>query len=60
MWVFAVSKKEISYLFPLSALNYVAVAVGGMLLFGELISAGRWLGIAVVVVGVVLMQRSGR
>ncbi len=60
MWVFAVSKREISYLFPLSALNYVLVAVGGKVLFREAISPGHWLGIMVVVFGVVLMQRDGR
>ncbi len=60
MWVFAVSKREISYLFPLSAMNYVVVALGGKLLFGEAISGARWLGILVVVAGVVLMQWFGR
>lgn len=59
-WVFAVSKREISYLFPLTALNYVLVAVGGRLLLAEPIPPSRWLGIAVVVVGVVVMQLSGR
>ena len=60
LWILAVSKREISYLFPLSAMNYVLVAIGGMALFGESIPAGRWLGILVVVVGVVLMQWWGR
>jgi drug/metabolite transporter (DMT)-like permease len=60
LWVLAVSKREISYLFPLSAMNYVLVAIGGMVLFGEAIPAGRWAGILVVVSGVVLMQWWGR
>lgn len=60
LWVLAVSKREISYLFPLSAMNYVLVAIGGMVLFGEAIPVGRWLGILVVVAGVVLMQWWGR
>lgn len=60
LWVFAVSKREISYLFPLSAMNYVLVAIGGMVLFGEGIPSSRWVGIAVVVAGVVLMQWWGR
>ncbi len=57
-WIFAVSKREISYLFPLTALNYVVVAFGGRLLFGESIPLKRWVGILVVVCGVVLMNRS--
>jgi len=59
MWVFAVSKRDISYLFPLSALNYVVVALGGTWLFGEDIPDMRWLGILVVFAGVWLMQRWG-
>jgi drug/metabolite transporter (DMT)-like permease len=59
MWVFAVSKREISYLFPLSALNYVVVALGGVWLFGEKIPSSRWTGILVVFAGVWLMQRWG-
>lgn len=58
MWVFAVSRKEISYLYPLTALNYALIALGGKLLFGEVISTARWFGIAVVMFGVILMQRS--
>lgn len=58
MWVFAVSRKEISFLYPLTALNYGLVAVGGHVLFSENISTGRWVGIAIVILGVLLMQRS--
>jgi drug/metabolite transporter (DMT)-like permease len=60
MWIFAVSKYDISYVFPISALNYVLVTLGGKFLFGELIPAKRWAGVAVVIVGVALMQSSGR
>jgi len=59
LWILAVSKREISYLFPLSALNYVVVALGGKWLFGESIPGARWLGILVVFAGVWLMQRWG-
>ena len=60
MWVFAVSKHDISYVFPITALNYVLVTLGGMFLFAEVITAKRWLGICVVIVGVAIMQSSGR
>jgi uncharacterized membrane protein len=60
MWVFAVSKRDISYIFPIAALNYVVVTLGGVILFAEEISPKRWLGVAVVVLGVALMQTTGR
>jgi multidrug transporter EmrE-like cation transporter len=60
MWIFAVSRRDISYLYPLTALNYAAIALGGRVLFGEAVSAGRCVGIAVVIVGVILMQWAAR
>jgi len=58
LWIKAVSSRNISFLYPLTALNYVIVSIGGKLFFNETISTGRWIGIAVVVLGVALLQRS--
>lgn len=60
LWIYAVSHRHISFLFPLTALTYAIVAVGGKVMFGEVISAGRWLGIGVVVIGVAMLQLSDR
>lgn len=60
MWIFAVSKRDISYVFPITALNYVLVVLSGKLLFAEIVPLKRWLGVAVVIVGVALMQRTAR
>jgi drug/metabolite transporter (DMT)-like permease len=60
LWIFAVSRKEISFLYPLTAANYAVIAVGGQMLFGESVSTLRWAGIAVVMVGVILMNRSSQ
>ena len=57
-WLKAVSRAAISYLYPLSACSYAVVAVGGRLLFGEHIHAGRWVGIAVITVGVAMLAGS--
>lgn len=60
LWIYAVSHRQISMLYPLTALTYAIVAVGGKVLFGEMISTGRWLGICVVVIGVAMLQFSNR
>lgn len=60
LWIYAVSQRHISFLYPLNALTYVAVALGGKFMFGEAISSQRWLGIAVVVIGVGMLQLSAR
>ena len=58
LWVYAVSQRHISFLYPLTALTYAIVAVGGRVFFGETISPGRWAGITVVVIGVAMLQLS--
>jgi uncharacterized membrane protein len=58
LWIRAVASRNISFLYPLTALNYVIVSIGGKLFFKEAISAGRWTGIAIVVAGVALLQFS--
>jgi drug/metabolite transporter (DMT)-like permease len=60
LWIRAVSRQSISFLYPLTALNYVIVSVGAKLFFNETISAGRCVGIAVVVLGVAMLQLSMR
>lgn len=60
LWIRAVSRQNISFLYPLTALNYVIVSVGGKLFFHETLSAGRCIGIAVIVLGVALLQLSAR
>lgn len=60
LWIYAVSQRNISFLYPLTALTYVIVALGGKFIFGELISGQRWLGIGIVVIGVAMLQLSAR
>lgn len=60
LWIYAVSQRNISFLYPLTALTYVIVALGGKFVFFEVISLGRWLGIVVVMLGVGLLQLSAR
>jgi uncharacterized membrane protein len=60
LWIRAVASKNISFLYPLTALNYVIVTVGARIFFNEKISVGRWTGIAVVVLGVAMLHRSAK
>ena len=51
---------EVSFVVPFSALSYLAGAIGARVLLGERITRSRWLGIATVTVGVVLVWWSKR
>ncbi len=58
VWVLAVSKAQLSFLYPFMALSYVLVALFSLLLFKEDVGVLRWLGIVVICAGVFLVARS--
>jgi drug/metabolite transporter (DMT)-like permease len=49
------SIEKVSFVVPVTALSYVAGALGGMLFLGERISLRRWTGIVLVCIGVTLV-----
>lgn len=57
-WILAVSKAEISHIYPFMALSYVLVALFSFLIFKEDVNALRWAGIIVICIGVFLVSRS--
>lgn len=57
-WIIAVSKAELSFIYPFMALSYVLVAVFSLLIFKEDINTLRWVGIVVICVGVFFVSRS--
>lgn len=59
-WMKAVSQKEISFLYPLSSVNYVLVAAISVVIFHEVVSARRAAGVIVIVLGMILMTRERR
>jgi uncharacterized membrane protein len=57
-WILAISKAELSQIYPFMALSYVLVALFSFLIFKEDVTALRWVGIVVICVGVFLVSRS--
>ena len=57
-WLLAVSKAQLSFIYPFMALSYVFVALFSLLVFKEDVTIFRWLGILVICIGVFLMSRS--
>jgi drug/metabolite transporter (DMT)-like permease len=49
------SFQDVSFVVPVSALSYAAGAFGAKAFLGERISKNRWLGIAVVCIGVTIV-----
>ena len=51
----ALSRLELSYVLPMTAVGYVLTALVAWKFLGETISLGRWLGMALIGVGTVLV-----
>jgi len=59
-WMAAVAQKEISFLYPLTSVNYVFVVAISAIYFHEFISTRRGIGVALIVAGVILINRKSR
>ncbi|MDR2852405.1 MAG: EamA family transporter [Burkholderiaceae bacterium] len=59
VWIVALSRVQVSVAYPMLSIGYIVNALLAWWLFGENLNAQRWLGIAVIIVGVVLVARSG-
>jgi multidrug transporter EmrE-like cation transporter len=59
IWIVALSRIDVSIAYPMLSVGYVVNALLAMFLFGEAVSFQRWLGIAVILIGVTLVARSG-
>lgn len=57
-WIAALTRLNLSVAYPFLALNFVLVALVARLVLGESIPLLRWLGIAVICGGILLVARS--
>lgn len=60
LWFAAVAQKNISYLYPLAATNYVLLGIAGHFLLHEQMGLVRWAGISVMAVGIALLSKTDR
>lgn len=58
VWIMALSRVEVSIAYPMLSIGYVVNAVLARWLFGEILTTQKLLGIAVIIVGVVIVARS--
>lgn len=58
IWIMALSRVEVSIAYPMLSIGYVINAALAWWLFGEAVSIQRFAGIAVIIVGVIIVARS--
>ena len=54
-YLMVLSWADYSFVQPASAVSYLVVALLGIYVLGEAVSSGRWLGVAVICLGVLLV-----
>jgi drug/metabolite transporter (DMT)-like permease len=57
-WTGAVSTSEISFAYPFMALAIVLVLALSGVLLGEVVPIGRWVGVAIVCIGLIVAARA--
>ena len=58
LWLAAMSSLNISFMYPLLSLAYLVTAIYAVVFLGEYVTFSRWAGIALVVIGCILIARS--
>lgn len=58
LWLVALQRVDLSYAYPLVSIGYIIVMVLSATLFREQVDGRRWLGVAVICAGVVLIAGS--
>jgi len=56
-WMIAMTKFEISYAYPYTLLGLVLVTIFSVIFFGESVNTYKIIGIAVIVLGIVLISK---
>jgi drug/metabolite transporter (DMT)-like permease len=52
------SRADVSLVLPMTAVDYIVVALLAQALLGEVVTPGRWAGIGLIVIGVALVSRT--
>lgn len=56
-WIIAISRSDLSFAYPFMALSVVLVLLFSGIVFKETISINRWIGVAIVCLGIVVASR---
>lgn len=58
VWILGLSRVDVTIAYPMLSLGYVVNAFLAWYLFGEVLSVQRLIGIAIILVGVLVLARS--
>ena len=56
MWLFAMTRLDISFMYPLVSLSYLFTTVFAILFLNEKVGAKRWAGLTLIIMGALMMM----
>lgn len=57
-WMYALARIDLSLAYPTVSSSYVLIAIASVYLFGEQMPLTRWLGIGIIILGIIVMYRN--
>lgn len=57
LWLFALSRADLSFAYPFAALGYVIIVIASILFLDEHVQPVTWVGIVLIVAGIVLIAQ---
>jgi len=54
LWLFALSKTQLNYAYPFTALTFILVMLASYFIFSEAIPVNRLIGVGIIVIGVLV------
>lgn len=58
LWLIAMSKYELSFLYPFYCLNFLIITIGSQLLLHEQVSLYRYIAVMLIITGLLFISRS--
>ena len=55
VWLIVLSRTSLSFAYPFASLTYVLIVVFDRFVLHDLVPAGRWLGVALIVAGILVL-----
>lgn len=56
-WIVAISRSDLSFAYPFTAVGVVLVLLASSIIFDEVVPMTRWLGVLIVVIGIIVASR---
>jgi multidrug transporter EmrE-like cation transporter len=57
LWLFALSRANLSFAYPFAALGYVIIVIASILFLGEHVQPLTWVGVVLIILGILLIAQ---